>query len=113
MIDHRSWLYSTVVRGAARAGGGDSVHIDEEGIGFRTWPWIAWKYGLQGCVYWEFMYNGQSKDPWMDPDSTTDPGKTLNGTGYLCYPAKPGVPEPIPSIRLKSFRRGSQDYEYL
>ena len=90
-----------------------AVHIDEEGIGFRTWPWIAWKYGLQGCVYWEIMYYGQSKDPWLDPDSTTDPGKTLNGTGYLCYPAKPGVPEPIPSIRLKSFRRGSQDYEYL
>jgi hypothetical protein len=90
-----------------------AVHIDEEGIGFRTWPWIAWKYGLQGCVYWEIMYYGQSKDPWVDPDSTTDPGKTLNGTGYLCYPQKPGVPEPITSIRLKSFRRGSQDYEYL
>jgi hypothetical protein len=90
-----------------------AVHIDEEGIGFRTWPWIAWKYGLQGCVYWEIMYYGQSKNPWLDPDSTTDPGKTLNGTGYLCYPAKPGVPEPIPSIRLKSFRRGAQDYEYL
>jgi hypothetical protein len=90
-----------------------AVHIDEEGIGFRAWPWIAWKYGLQGCVYWEIMYYGQSKDPWLDPDSTTDPGKTLNGTGYLCYPPKPGVPEPIASIRLKSFRRGSQDYEYL
>lgn len=90
-----------------------AVHIDEEGIGFRTWPWIAWKYGLQGCVYWEIMYYGQSKNSWLDPDSTTDPGKTLNGTGYLCYPPKPGVPEPIPSIRLKSFRRGSQDYEYL
>ena len=90
-----------------------AVHIDEEGIGFRTWPWIAWKYGLQGCVYWEIMYYGQSKDPWLDPDSTTDPGKTLNGTGYLCYPAKQGVLEPITSIRLKSFRRGSQDYEYL
>jgi len=90
-----------------------AVHIDEEGIGFRTWPWIAWKYGLQGCVYWEIMYYGESKDPWLDADSTTDPGKTLNGTGYLCYPAKPGVPEPIASIRLKSFRRGSQDYEYL
>jgi hypothetical protein len=47
-----------------------------------------------------------------DPDSTTDPGKTLNGTGPV-LPGKPGVPEPIPSIRLKSFRRGSQDYEYL
>jgi Domain of unknown function (DUF4091)/Family of unknown function (DUF6067) len=90
-----------------------AVHIDEEGIGFRTWPWIAWKYGLQGCVYWEIMYYGQSNDPWLDPDSTTDPGKTLNGTGYLSYPPKPGVPEPIASIRLKSFRRGSQDYEYL
>jgi hypothetical protein len=89
------------------------VHIDEEGIGFRTWPWIAWKYGLQGCVYWEIMYYGQSKDVWVDPDSTTDPGKTLNGTGFLCYPAKPGLREPITSIRLKSFRRGSQDYEYL
>jgi hypothetical protein len=102
-----SWFYQN------REPSVGAVHIDEEGIGFRTWPWIAWKYGLQGCVYWEIMYYGQSKDPWLDPDSTTDPGKTLNGTGYLCYPAKPGVPEPIPSIRLKSFRRGSQDYEYL
>jgi hypothetical protein len=32
---------------------------------------------------------------------------------YPPFPGRPGIDEPVASIRLKSFRRGAQDYEYL
>jgi hypothetical protein len=37
-----------------------------------------------------------------------------NGSGMLVYRGETmGLDEPIPSIRLKGLRRGSQDYEYF
>src|SRR2546421_229409 len=39
-----------------------------------------------------------------------------NLAGFVIYPGFPdreGITEPVASIRLKSFRRGAQDYEYL
>src|SRR5205823_3872847 len=48
-------------------------------------------------------------------------GDEANGDGLLFYPGQDrvfpqedhGVRGPLPSIRLKEFRRGLQDYEYL
>jgi|SRR5579871_4307987 len=92
--------------------------LDDETIGLATWPVIAWKYSLDGCVLWECTYTGVSKNVWVDPNNNlpTNGGRVENLPAlmmYPVYPGKPGVPEPVPSIRLKSFRRGAQDYEYL
>jgi hypothetical protein len=92
--------------------------LDDETIGLATWPVIVWKYGLDGCILWECTFTGPSKNPWVDPNNTVSRGRDVvhNQAGLVIYPAFPGregIAEPVGSIRLKSFRRGAQDYEYL
>ncbi len=92
--------------------------LDDETIGLATWPVIAWKYGLDGAILWECCFAGPSKNLWVDANNTVDAGKGLthNLAGqviYPGYPGRPGIAEPVAGIRLKSFRRGAQDYEYL
>jgi hypothetical protein len=87
--------------------------LDDETIGLRTWPVISWKYGLDGCVLWELTFTGASKDIWRDPRNSVDRKLVHNLAGQLAYPARAGIEEPITSIRLKNFRRGAQDFEYL
>lgn len=92
--------------------------LDDETIGLATWPVITWKYGLDGCILWECSFTGPSKNPWVDPNNRVSGrnGAVHNLAGFVIYPAypgKPGITEPAASIRLKSFRRGAQDAEYL
>ncbi len=92
--------------------------LDDETIGLATWPVIAWKYGLNGCILWECTFAGPSKNLWVDPVNSEHPerGSVHNLAGQLIYPAYPGkegITEPVASVRLKSFRRGAQDAEYL
>lgn len=92
--------------------------LDDETIGLATWPVIAWKYGLEGCILWELGFTGPSKNPWVDPVNSerAEGGTVHNLAGFVIYPSMPEEPEitePVASIRLKSFRRGAQDYEYL
>ena len=44
--------------------------LDDETIGLATWPVIAWKYGLAGCILWETSFTGPSKNIWVDPNNT-------------------------------------------
>jgi hypothetical protein len=92
--------------------------LDDETIGLATWPVIAWKYGLDGCVLWECTFAGPSKNVWVDPNNSVSGrnGAVHNLAALVMYPAFPGregITDPVASIRLKSFRRGAQDYEYL
>ena len=91
--------------------------LDDETIGLATWPVIDWKYGLDGSVLWECCFAGPSKNVWVDPNNTVSPGKQVHNLAalvmYPTFPGRPGIDEPVASIRLKSFRRGAQDYEYL
>ena len=91
--------------------------LDDETIGLATWPVIDWKYGLDGSVLWECCFAGPSKNVWVDPNNTVSPGKQVHNLAALVmyppFPGRPGIDEPVASIRLKSFRRGAQDYEYL
>ncbi len=90
--------------------------LDDETIGLATWPVIVWKYGLDGCVLWECTFTGRSKNVWVDPGNSVNKDTIHNLAAlvmYPNYPGKEGITEPVASIRLKSFRRGAQDYEYL
>ncbi|MHB8781579.1 MAG: DUF4091 domain-containing protein, partial [Candidatus Geothermincolia bacterium] len=100
--------------------------IDTGGLAMRTWPWVARRYGVQGWLYWDVcyfkdIYNGyEGNDVWTEP-LTFDQRRSGsewpdygNGDGTLFYPgAARGVAGPISSIRMKEWRRGAQDYEYL
>jgi hypothetical protein len=65
------------------------------------WCLSAWAAGADGVLPWQTI--GREKS-WQTADQTA-----------LFYP-RPGKPkhqDPLPSVRLKAFRRGQQDVEYL
>lgn len=78
--------------------------ISGEGLGFTVWSWIVWKYGLTGWCMWHCT-KPYGKNPYYDGND--------HGVLYF-YPGNElGLSYPIPCIRLKSMRRGAQDYEYM
>ncbi len=87
--------------------------IDGETIGLRTWGWIAWKYELDGFGPWSAF--NKSIIGWDNPITYRVGDRVWNGDGLLIYSGEKFglVDEVFPSIRLKSFRRGIQDYEYM
>ncbi len=82
--------------------------LDYPLIHSRIMPWVNWRYGLTGLLYWTTTY-WEAGDPW------TNATNGLNGDGLLFYPGDAvGTPlQPIPSLRLKALRDGFEDYEYL
>lgn len=89
-------------------------------------PWITWRYGMQGILYWDLKFWSQTPDPWLDPVTylsgfLCSNGHVLNGEGSLLYPGsrvhqytgQKDVDGPVSSIRFELLREGIEDYEYL
>jgi hypothetical protein len=114
------WFYQSCASHGCNAPGGQyfagwpSYMIDTSGAANRVMQWLAWKYRIQGELY--FSMNeafGPGKDPWTDVRLFGG-----NGDGTLFYPGRPdrigGTSDiPVESIRLKLIREGMEDYEYL
>jgi hypothetical protein len=94
--------------------GWPSYMIDTTPVANRIMQWMAWKYGIQGELYFNTTEAFAHKtDPW---DSLLL--FTGNGDGTLLYPGRPDriggrTHIPIESVRLKLIREGLEDYEYL
>ena len=82
-----------------------SLQIDYPAMAHRVIPWMAWKYGASGLLYW--CVNFWEGDPLANPSAFAP---EQNGDGILYYPGPDG---PVPSIRLEVLRDGMEDYEYL
>lgn len=121
--DDQFWTYNGSEPGAG------SQCIDTDGWAMRSWPWVAWKGQRAAWHYWDCCYfkdraNKRGEiDVWQNsltfdqrPQGDVDWG---NGDGTLFYPGQQFafgrnfLPGPVSSIRMKAFRRGQQDYEYL
>jgi len=89
-------------------------------------PWITWRYGMNGMLYWDIAYWPQTPDPWLDPVTflsgfLCSEGYVLNGEGCLIYPGdrvrrytgQKNVDGPVSSLRFELLREGIEDYEYL
>jgi len=104
--------------------------IDEYGIAFRLKPWIAHKHGIARWFTWESTHWKPNQNEiqrrmnlFEDPVTFTSgaPSSTGNGDGTLFYPGEDklfpeedrGYPGPMSSIRMKMYRRGAQDVEYM
>ncbi len=100
--------------------------IDTPGVAMRSWGWIARRYGVECWLLWDVcyfhdLYNGCDwNDVWTDPltfDQRRGGGSWPdwgNGDGTLFYPGAPrGIGGPVSSLRMKNWRRGAQDYEYM
>jgi hypothetical protein len=114
------WFYQSCASHGCNIVGGHyftgwpSYIIDVPGASNRVMQWIAWKYRIEGELYYSVdEAYGRGKDPW---DSVFLVGG--NGDGTLFYPGRPDhiggrTDIPIESIRLKLIREGMEDYEYL
>jgi hypothetical protein len=89
-------------------------------------PWITWRYGMNGILYWDLVYWPQTPDPWLNPVTYLSGffcsrGGILNGEGSLLYPGQRtrrhtgqnDVEGPVSSLRFELLREGIEDYEYL
>ncbi len=89
-------------------------------------PWVTWKYGMNGILYWALNFWPQTRDPWINPVTylsgfLCSDGFVLNGEGSLLYPGdraprytgQKAVDGPVSSIRFELLREGIEDYEYL
>jgi len=101
---------------------------DDIAVSPRVNPLIQYKYGIQRWFYWESTYyhdeqgSGDQVDIFADPINFTNHwGDEMNGDGLLIYPGRDklfpahdqGFNGPMPSIRLKNWRRGIETVEYL
>jgi hypothetical protein len=134
--DKHLYLYNS-----GRPGSG-SFAIEDDGVALRELAWGQYKKGIERWFYWESTYYQNYQCYGEDPEAytnvfeqaqtygcleTNDPvlGETgwnyLNGDGVLFYPGTDrrfpldsyGVKGPFASLRLKYWRRGIQDVDYL
>lgn len=94
-----------------------AVVSDADATDFRVIPWIVWKYNLDQYFYWSTNFWGRI-NVFVNPFTFEN---RINGDGTFFYPGQDvQFPEesrnlagPLSSIRMKNWRRGAQDYEYL
>ena len=114
--------------------------IDADATHMRVSPWIVWKYGSDLYSYYHIHEytitdasgTGDQFDPfianfkWYNAASSGSSCSTYGmvkywGLGSIIYPGTNliypdtnlNLPGPVASIRMKNWRRGAQDYEYL
>lgn len=75
-------------------------HPRDTNVAMRVWAWKAWLAGADGIVPWNTVTGAEA---WDRAEPLT----------VFYVGAKFGSKEPYGSLRLKAFRRGQQDVEYL
>jgi hypothetical protein len=115
--------------------GAGSCATEDDGVALREQPWGQYKKNIDRWFWWEATYYDDNQqglgtvDLFQSADTfgttTADPsyGTTggANGNGVLMYPGTDalfpassyGVAGPIASLRLKHWRRGLEDVDYL
>jgi hypothetical protein len=78
---------------------GGTNPIEEPNLQPVGWCIDSWSLGSDGVLPWQTVGKG---DSWTRADPLS-----------LFYPGRTKGADPVPSIRLKAFRRGQQDVEYL
>ena len=115
-----------------------SFATEDDGTALRSLGWTQWKKGIARWFFWEATYyhdfqtKGAQVDVWNNANTygTDDRfdenvGRTgfnySNGDGVLLYPGTDklfpasslGANGPIASLRMKYWRRGIQDADYI
>ncbi|GAC1457996.1 MAG: hypothetical protein PVSMB6_16760 [Steroidobacteraceae bacterium] len=127
--------------GARPAAG--TTSIEDDGVALRVLPWAQYKKGVdrwfmwESTYYWDYLNGRGNVDVWRNPVTFGCPPRydaqygmisgcarfaiESYGDGVLFYPGTDqlfpadsyGVDGPIASLRLKHWRRGIQDVDYL
>ncbi len=120
------WVYNDGKPGVG------TFDTEDDGISPRTIPWAQFKKGIDRWFYW-YANLDVNADWFIQPVTwsynqyfdnsigwTSDSGKS-NGDGVIVYPGTDlnhpadsyGVYGPFASLRIKEWRRGIQDADYL
>ena len=115
--------------------GSGSIATEDDGVALREQPWGQYKKKIDRWFWWQATYYDDSQQglgavdlfssantfgvATADPNYGTSGG--ANGNGVLLYPGTDtmfpsssyGISGPIASLRLKHWRRGLQDVDYL
>jgi hypothetical protein len=75
-------------------------HPRDTNVAMRAWCWRAWVGGADGIVPWNTVRGAEAWDR-AEPLTVFYVGKKF------------GLDEPFDCLRLKAFRRGEQDAEYM
>ncbi|MFO0715152.1 MAG: DUF4091 domain-containing protein [Sandaracinus sp.] len=101
---------------------GQASALDAFATENRVNPWICWKYDVDLYFLWETsVYTEYGQNAWVDQYTYGEPGERPWGDGNYLYAGEDalfpddsrGYAGPIASVRMKNWRRGQQDYEYL
>ena len=122
---NKFWAYND-----GRPATGSSM-TEDDGIAMRVLPWTQYKKGVDRWFYWYVNPDGNqnffqnavtfgSADHFDMANGQAGYGMS-NGNGLLSYPGTDlfnpsdsyGIDGPIASLRLKEWRRGLQDGDYL
>jgi hypothetical protein len=115
-----------------------SFSTEDDGVALRELPWGQYKKGIDRWFFWESTYyddyqSGRGQTDLFHDAQTFGPaphfdtlmgmtsGTFSNGDGVLFYPGTDkifpadsyGVQGPFASLRLKHWRRGIQDVDYV
>jgi len=109
------WTYTALCQGREKS---PWWHIDYPLLHYRVPAWIAWRYHMEGLLYWGGLSHwSQVEDPWTDSWTYRPRGEgrlVYHGEGSIVYPARAvGYDGIAPSMRLKALRDSIEDYEYL
>jgi hypothetical protein len=97
---HRSVIDRKQAHGEIVIEYGSTNAIEESNSQPVGWSIDSWALGADGVLPWQTIGSAES---WTKADALA-----------LFYPARSDkAGEPVPSIRLKAYRRGQQDVEYL
>jgi hypothetical protein len=78
---------------------GSTNGVEESNVQPLGWCLDAWSRGTDGVVPWQTVGRAES---WQQGDRLS-----------LFYPGRVAGAAPVASVRLKAYRRGQQDVEYL
>jgi hypothetical protein len=78
---------------------GSANEIGRSNLQAVAWSLDAWGLGADGVLPWKAVGKAEA---WNTAEATS-----------LFYPPRAKETEPTPSVRLKAYRRGQQDVEYL
>ncbi len=103
--------------------------INAPGVSMRVWDNAAAKYGVDGTFLWvanNWPHPKNWRAQWGEMPSSPyvvaagANGGERYGNGTYVYPGAelpdvglPAIEGPVPSMRLKTMRRGAEDYEYM
>jgi hypothetical protein len=93
---------------------GSTPQVAEPLVTAALWGWRGYRYEADGVCLWNATDWGDWDTDAPPADPYTNAGGRYAGASMIFYPgSRFGHDGPIPSLRLKTMRRGLQDFECL